>query len=151
MIWRIIGGEESVIHSTNSFTIFPSFSRTFWRSFGWMRRRFWIKERDSYRTFPFGFFKHWVIFEIELGSLRITLALALFKSVFEEVINFLKILRVLHNGSFFCGFFALIPIYEKAIFSYLKNPLDVVRNDFENQKIDSQIAYIYVNNEHIYT
>lgn len=46
---------------------------------------------------------------------------------------------------------SLIPIYEKAIFSYLKNPLDVVRNDFENQKIDSQIAYIYVNNEHIYT
>lgn len=46
---------------------------------------------------------------------------------------------------------SLIPIYEKAIFSYLKNPLDVVRNDFNNQKIDSQIAYIYVNNENIFT
>ena len=46
---------------------------------------------------------------------------------------------------------SLVPIYEKAIFSYLKNPLDVVRNDFNNQKIDSQIAYIYVNNENIFT
>lgn len=46
---------------------------------------------------------------------------------------------------------SLVPIYEKAIFSYLKNPLDVVRNDFNNQKIDSLVAYIYVNNENIYT
>ena len=45
---------------------------------------------------------------------------------------------------------SLVPIYEKAIFSYLKNPLDVVRNDFSNQKIDSQIAYIYVNNENAF-
>ena len=42
---------------------------------------------------------------------------------------------------------SLVPIYEKAIFSYLKNPLDVVRNDFNNQKIDSLVAYIYVNKE----
>ena len=46
---------------------------------------------------------------------------------------------------------SLVPIYEKAIFAYLKNPLDVVRNDFNNQKIDSQIAYIYVNNESLFT
>ena len=46
---------------------------------------------------------------------------------------------------------SLTPIYEKAIFSYLKNPLDVVRNDLENQKIDSLVAYIYVNNESIFT
>ena len=46
---------------------------------------------------------------------------------------------------------SLVPIYEKAIFSYLKNPLDVVRDDFNNQKIDSQIAYIYVNNQNIFT
>ena len=46
---------------------------------------------------------------------------------------------------------SLVPIYEKAIFAYLKNPLDVVRNDFNNQKIDSQIAYIYVNNENLFT
>lgn len=46
---------------------------------------------------------------------------------------------------------SLVPIYEKAIFSYLKNPLDVVRNDFNNQKIDSLVAYIYVNNDNIYT
>ena len=46
---------------------------------------------------------------------------------------------------------SLVPIYEKAIFNYLKNPLDVVRDDFNNQKIDSLIAYIYVNNDNIYT
>ena len=46
---------------------------------------------------------------------------------------------------------SLVPIYEKAIFSYLKNPLDVVRDDFNNQKIDSLVAYIYVNNDNIYT
>ena len=46
---------------------------------------------------------------------------------------------------------SLVPIYEKAIFSYLKNPLDVVRNDFDKQKIDSLVAYIYVNTDNIYT
>lgn len=46
---------------------------------------------------------------------------------------------------------SLVPIYEKAIFSYLKNPLDVVRNDFDNQKIDSPVAFIYVNNDKSFT
>lgn len=46
---------------------------------------------------------------------------------------------------------SLVPIYEKAIFNYLKNPLDVVRDDFNNQKIDSLIAYIYVNGDNVYT
>lgn len=45
----------------------------------------------------------------------------------------------------------LIPIYEKNIYSYLKNPLDVVRNDFNDSKIESSIAYIYVNGENTYT
>ena len=40
----------------------------------------------------------------------------------------------------------LVPLYEKAIYNYLENPLDFVKNDFNDQKIDSLIAYIYVNN-----
>ena len=45
----------------------------------------------------------------------------------------------------------LMPIYEKNIYSYLKNPLDVVRNDFDTKEIDSSIAYIHVNDENVYS
>ena len=44
----------------------------------------------------------------------------------------------------------LVPIYEKNIYSYLKNPLDVVRNDFNAGKIESSIAYIDVSDENTY-
>ncbi len=45
----------------------------------------------------------------------------------------------------------LVPIYEKNIYLYLKNPLDVVRDDFNHSRIESSIAYIYVNNGNTYS
>lgn len=45
----------------------------------------------------------------------------------------------------------LVPLYEKNIYAYLKNPLDVVRNDFNTNEIESSIAYIYVNGENSYS
>ena len=41
----------------------------------------------------------------------------------------------------------LLPIYEKNIYLYLKNPLDVVQTDTFSKDIDSKIAYIYVEND----
>ncbi len=41
----------------------------------------------------------------------------------------------------------LLPIYEKNIYLYLKNPLDVVQNDTFSKEIDSKIAYIYIEND----
>lgn len=41
----------------------------------------------------------------------------------------------------------LLPIYEKNIYLYLKNPLDVVQTDTFSKNIDSKIAYIYVEND----
>lgn len=46
---------------------------------------------------------------------------------------------------------SLIPLYEKTIYSYLKNPLDIAREDFNNRNINSNIAYIYVNEKQIYS
>ncbi|MBR3209431.1 MAG: HAMP domain-containing histidine kinase [Bacilli bacterium] len=46
---------------------------------------------------------------------------------------------------------SLIPLYEKTIYSYLKTPLDIAREDFNNRKINSNIAYIYVNEEQVYS
>ena len=46
---------------------------------------------------------------------------------------------------------SLVPIYEKTIYSYLKNPLDIARNDFRDEKINSSIAYIYVNNNNVFS
>ena len=46
---------------------------------------------------------------------------------------------------------SLVPLYEKNIYSYLKNPLEVVRSDFNVNEIESSIAYIYVNGENIYS
>lgn len=45
----------------------------------------------------------------------------------------------------------LIPLYEKNIYAYLKNPLDVIRDDFDNNEIESSIAYIYVDNDSVYS
>ena len=45
----------------------------------------------------------------------------------------------------------LTPLYEKSIYSYLKNPLEVVRDDFGEGKINSSIAYIYVDDGNIYS
>ena len=45
----------------------------------------------------------------------------------------------------------LIPIYEKNIYLYLKTPLDVVRYDFSNTEIDSEVAYLYEKNGTIIT
>lgn len=38
----------------------------------------------------------------------------------------------------------LTPFYEKTIYSYLENPLDLVRDDINNSDISNKIAYIYV-------
>ena len=46
---------------------------------------------------------------------------------------------------------ALTPIYEKNIYLYLKDPLEVARDNFTDDKINSSIAYIYVNDNNIYS
>ncbi len=38
----------------------------------------------------------------------------------------------------------LAPIYEKSIYDYLSKPLDFIGYNFENQNINSDIAYLYV-------
>ncbi len=45
----------------------------------------------------------------------------------------------------------LVPLYEKSIYAYLNNPLEIVRNDFSTNDIESDIAYIYINGENIYS
>ena len=39
----------------------------------------------------------------------------------------------------------LIPIYEKNIYSYLKQPLNLIENDINSTSIDSEAAYLYIN------
>lgn len=46
---------------------------------------------------------------------------------------------------------SLIPLYEKTIYSYLKNPLDVASEDINERKINSNIAYIYVSEKTVYS
>lgn len=46
---------------------------------------------------------------------------------------------------------ALVPVYEKNIYSYLRNPLDLVKNDIGINEIESSVAYIYINNENVYS
>ena len=43
----------------------------------------------------------------------------------------------------------LIPFYEKNIYLYLQTPLDVVRDDINLSKIDTDIAYIYKQDNHL--
>jgi len=46
---------------------------------------------------------------------------------------------------------ALTPIYEKNVYLYLKDPLEVARDNFTDDKINSSIAYIYVNDNAVYS
>lgn len=46
---------------------------------------------------------------------------------------------------------ALIPIYEKNIYLYLKTPLDVVKDDLNTNEINSSVAYLYIKNGNITT
>ena len=39
----------------------------------------------------------------------------------------------------------LLPIYEENLYNYLKQPLEFVEDDIEGNKIDSEIVYMYVN------
>jgi len=39
---------------------------------------------------------------------------------------------------------ALVPIYEKNIYQYLKEPLILTQNNFENDNLETDIAYLYV-------
>ena len=39
---------------------------------------------------------------------------------------------------------ALVPIYEKNIYQYLKEPLILAQDDFKNDTLESDIAYLYV-------
>lgn len=38
----------------------------------------------------------------------------------------------------------MLPIYEKNIYQYLKQPLELINNDFDNTHFDDDIGYIYV-------
>ena len=40
----------------------------------------------------------------------------------------------------------LLPIYEENIFSYLKQPLYIVGDNINTNTINSEVAYIYINN-----
>ena len=44
---------------------------------------------------------------------------------------------------------ALMPIYEKNIYSYLKGPLDALPNDSFSEEVNSSIAYLYVKGDAI--
>lgn len=44
---------------------------------------------------------------------------------------------------------ALLPIYEKNIYQYLKQPLDFVSNDINNSNISNDIAFLYITEEEI--
>lgn len=39
---------------------------------------------------------------------------------------------------------ALLPIYEKNVYSYLKEPLTLVKGNLEDSKIETDIAYLYI-------
>ena len=39
---------------------------------------------------------------------------------------------------------ALLPIYEKNVYQYLKEPLLLIEGDFGNRKIETDIAYLYI-------
>lgn len=41
----------------------------------------------------------------------------------------------------------LLPIYEKNIYSYLKQPLSFVQDDINDTNIDSEVAYLYITNK----
>lgn len=43
----------------------------------------------------------------------------------------------------------LLPIYEKNIYQYLKQPLQFVNDDISKNKIDENVAYLYVYNDNI--
>ena len=45
----------------------------------------------------------------------------------------------------------LIPVAEKNIYSYLSEPLKIYDNDVDNKLLNTEIAYIYVNNEVVTT
>ena len=40
----------------------------------------------------------------------------------------------------------LLPIYEENIYSYLKQPLYIVGDNINTSTINSEVAYIYINN-----
>lgn len=42
---------------------------------------------------------------------------------------------------------ALLPIYEKNIYQYLKEPLLLIEDDFGNRKIETDIAYLYITSD----
>ncbi len=42
---------------------------------------------------------------------------------------------------------ALLPIYEKNIYQYLKEPLLLIESDFDNRKIETDIAYLYITSD----
>ncbi|MBR2840949.1 MAG: HAMP domain-containing histidine kinase [Bacilli bacterium] len=44
----------------------------------------------------------------------------------------------------------LTPVYEKTIYSYLANPLDLVKDDINSSDITSGIAYIYIRDTNTY-
>ena len=37
----------------------------------------------------------------------------------------------------------LLPIYEKNLYQYLRQPLDLVKYDVDNQALDTEVAYLY--------
>ena len=41
----------------------------------------------------------------------------------------------------------LLPIYEDNIYNYLKQPLEFISDNITNDKINSEIAYIYINTD----
>lgn len=42
---------------------------------------------------------------------------------------------------------ALLPIYEKNVYQYLKEPLLIIESDFGNRKIETDIAYLYITSD----
>lgn len=42
---------------------------------------------------------------------------------------------------------ALLPIYEKNVYQYLKEPLLLIEGDFGNRKIETDIAYLYITSD----
>ena len=41
----------------------------------------------------------------------------------------------------------LLPIYENNLYNYLKQPLEFVEDDIDNNKVNSEIAYLYVSDK----
>ncbi len=43
----------------------------------------------------------------------------------------------------------LLPVYEKNIYQYLKQPLDLINNNIDKNKINDDVAYIYIENNNV--